>query len=113
MGFLLTIVLLVDSVWSLWRAPTLGREAGSPSERAQNEKWNLIAVDLGLDASTSNGKLIWNILASVAEWELDSRRASWAVSVAGAVEDGKHVGPLPRGYRRQDEVSPHAPPSQR
>lgn len=81
-------------------------DLGKLLELAEKEKWNLIAVDLGLDASTANGKLVWNILASVAEWELDVRRTSWNVSVAGAIEDGKHVGPLPIGYQRRDQVEP-------
>jgi DNA invertase Pin-like site-specific DNA recombinase len=81
-------------------------DLGKLLELAEKEQWNLIAVDLGLDAGTANGKLVWNILASVAEWELDVRRTSWNVSVAGAIEDGKHVGPLPIGYRRRDEVEP-------
>lgn len=81
-------------------------DLGKLLELAKDGGWNLIAVDLGLDANTSTGKLVWNILGSVAEWELDSRRASWDVSVAGAIEAGKHIGPLPIGYRRADAVSP-------
>jgi DNA invertase Pin-like site-specific DNA recombinase len=85
-------------------------DLGKLLDLAEKEKWNLIAVDLGLDASTANGKLVWNILASVAEWELDVRRTSWNVSVAGAIEDGKHIGPLPIGYQRRDEVEPQYHP---
>ena len=33
--------------------------------------WNLVALDLGLDLSTTNGKLVANVMASVSEWERD------------------------------------------
>ncbi len=77
------------------------------------EGWNLIAVDMGLDASTSNGKLVWNMLASIAEWELDRRRDGWSTSRANAIERGVHIGPAPAGYSRSKsgrlEPNEHAP----
>lgn len=36
---------------------------------AQREKWNLVALDLGVDLSTPAGKFLANVLASAAEWE--------------------------------------------
>jgi DNA invertase Pin-like site-specific DNA recombinase len=44
-------------------------EAAQLLARAQREGWNLVAVDLGLDLSTSEGKRVANKFASVAAWE--------------------------------------------
>jgi DNA invertase Pin-like site-specific DNA recombinase len=37
--------------------------------RANTERWTLIIVDIGLDLSTPAGKMVAQIMASVAEWE--------------------------------------------
>jgi DNA invertase Pin-like site-specific DNA recombinase len=44
-------------------------EAAQLLERAKREGWNLVALDLGLDLSTSEGKRVANQFASVAAWE--------------------------------------------
>lgn len=87
-------------------------------ERAKTNGWNLIAVDLGLDLRTPNGKLVANVLGSVAEWELDRRRQDWDSARKHAVARGVHVASrTPTGYRRlQDgrlEPDPVAAPAVR
>jgi DNA invertase Pin-like site-specific DNA recombinase len=58
-------------------------------DRAARERWNLVALDLGVDLSTPAGSLIAGIMASIAQWErriigvrtkeaLAARRASGA-----------------------------------
>lgn len=37
--------------------------------RAQLEGWGIAALDLGVDTSTPNGKLVANIIMALAEWE--------------------------------------------
>lgn len=37
--------------------------------RAKENGWSLVALDLGVDTSTPNGKLLANIVAAMAEWE--------------------------------------------
>lgn len=37
--------------------------------RSQQEGWGLVALDLGVDTSTPNGKLVANIIMALAEWE--------------------------------------------
>lgn len=37
--------------------------------RAQRAKFNLVALDFGLDLSTPQGELVGNLLASVSQWE--------------------------------------------
>src|SRR5436190_24168816 len=36
---------------------------------AREQNWNIVALDFGLDLSTPQGKLVANVLMSVAEWE--------------------------------------------
>jgi DNA invertase Pin-like site-specific DNA recombinase len=38
-------------------------------EEARKRKFNVVALDLGLDLSTPQGELVANVLASVAQWE--------------------------------------------
>lgn len=38
-------------------------------ERAREERWNLVALDLGIDLSTPSGALMANVMASFAEYE--------------------------------------------
>jgi DNA invertase Pin-like site-specific DNA recombinase len=37
--------------------------------QAQEQRWNLVALDLGVDLSTPGGRLMANVLASMAQWE--------------------------------------------
>jgi site-specific DNA recombinase len=77
---------------------------GSLLEDARANGWNLIAVDLGLDLMTSNGKLVANVLGSVAEWELDRRKETWATAQEYAVARGVHVASrAPTGYQRASD----------
>jgi DNA invertase Pin-like site-specific DNA recombinase len=37
--------------------------------KAQSQKWNLVALDLGIDLSTPAGEFMANVMASAAQWE--------------------------------------------
>jgi DNA invertase Pin-like site-specific DNA recombinase len=39
---------------------------------ARRQRWAVVALDLGVDTSTSTGRLVAHVLASVAEWERDA-----------------------------------------
>ncbi len=88
-------------------------DLGRLLETAKAEKWNLIAIDLGVDLSTSNGKLVAQLLGVVAEWELNRRRDGFAEARAGAIRRGVQIGPPPAGYRKAEdgslEPNEHAP----
>jgi DNA invertase Pin-like site-specific DNA recombinase len=92
-------------------------DLGRLVEWAETEKWNLVAVDFGLDFSTSNGKLVANILGSVAEWELDNRTDGWRKARENAViERGIHVcDKAPIGYVKGEDgtlrVEPETAPA--
>jgi DNA invertase Pin-like site-specific DNA recombinase len=73
-------------------------------DQAKADGWNLIAVDLGLDLFTPNGKLVAHVLGAVAEWELDRRREGWDEAQERAVARGVHVASrTPTGYRRRGD----------
>ena len=76
-------------------------DLGRLLERALAGGWNIVAVDVGLDMATPNGKLIAHMLGAIAEWELDRRRADWSDARERAVDRGVHIASkTPTGYRR-------------
>src|SRR5829696_1875065 len=62
-----------------------------------------VAVDDGIDTNTEGSQFHLGMLALVAEWERDRRRASFAAGVTNAIERGVHVGPTPVGYVRNGD----------
>jgi DNA invertase Pin-like site-specific DNA recombinase len=52
---------------------------------------NLIALDLGIDTSTSGGRLVANVFASVAEWERDVIGDRTREGLAAARTAGKQI----------------------
>ena len=38
-------------------------------ERAQKHRWNVVALDLGIDLATPNGEFMASVLAAMARWE--------------------------------------------
>ncbi|HKI24522.1 MAG TPA: recombinase family protein [Gaiellaceae bacterium] len=62
--------------------------------------WNLVAVDQGLDLFSPNGKMVADILVSVAEWERTRAGESWAASRRNALERGIPNGRLVIAYRK-------------
>jgi DNA invertase Pin-like site-specific DNA recombinase len=83
-------------------------DAGKLLIEAQSDGWNIVALDLGIDLSTSHGKLVANILIAVAEWEREQigERTSSALAevkkrtardlAALSVERGVEVKPIGR-----------------
>jgi DNA invertase Pin-like site-specific DNA recombinase len=62
-------------------------------ERARREKWNLLALDLGVDLSTPAGEFMANVLISIAQWERriigDRTREALAVKKTQGVKLGR------------------------
>lgn len=51
---------------------------------SQKRGWSVVAIDLGVDTSTPTGKLVANVMMSVAEWEREiiGQRTSAALQIA-------------------------------
>jgi DNA invertase Pin-like site-specific DNA recombinase len=68
---------------------------GRVLQEATREGWNIVALDFGLDLSTPQGKLVANVLISVAEWERDiiaqRTREAGAGSIAWAAKYGSRL----------------------
>lgn len=76
-------------------------DLGALLRSARDEGWNLVAVDVGLDLGTPNGRLVAHVVGAVAEWELERRRTDWKEARARAVGRGVHVASrTPTGYQR-------------
>jgi len=60
--------------------------------RFQNENINLLVLDQSIDTSTSTGRLMFNMLASIAEFETDLRSERQAEGIAKAKENGVKFG---------------------
>jgi DNA invertase Pin-like site-specific DNA recombinase len=62
-------------------------------DEASKKKFNVVALDLGLDLSTPQGELVANLIASVAQWERrivgERTREALAVKKAQGVRVGR------------------------
>ncbi|WP_256896938.1 recombinase family protein [Vibrio parahaemolyticus] len=62
------------------------------AKRFEKEKINLIVIDQNSDTNTSTGRLMFNMLASIAEFENDLRTERQAEGIAKAKENGVKFG---------------------
>ncbi len=70
----------------------------------------VISVAEGVDATTTTGKMMTQLLLLLAEWELDRIRETWAVARQRAVARGVHISSAtPTGYIRREDgtLTPH------
>lgn len=59
---------------------------------AAARKWALVAIDLGVDTSTPTGRLVANVMMSVAEWEREVIGERTSAAMQAAKRAGKHMG---------------------
>lgn len=64
-------------------------------ERAQRERWNVVALDLGVDLSSPHGEFLASVMAAIARWERRVIGQRTAEGMAAA----KAKGVLPDGVR--------------
>jgi site-specific DNA recombinase len=74
---------------------------GTLLAEAREHGFNVVALDLGLDLHSSNGKLVANVLGSVAEWERERRAEDWEIARRSAIRRGIPNGRAPFGYRKR------------
>lgn len=88
----------------VWRIDRLGRTAKGLTalfEELRDRKVNLISLKDGLDLSTPAGRLMANVLASVAQYETEVRGERVAAGQATARANGKRWGGSKPGVRKQ------------
>lgn len=62
------------------------------SERFKKENINLVVIDQSIDTSTSTGRLMFNMLATISEFENDLRSERRTEGIAKAKENGVKFG---------------------
>src|SRR4051794_38606759 len=69
--------------------------------RIQQAGGRFVAVQDGLDASTDSGRLVLRIMLSMAEFQLERKRAAYETAAARAIARGVYTGAyVPVGYRK-------------
>ena len=68
------------------------QDLGALMDRAETEGWALVINDLGIDTTTSNGKLVANVLASVAQWERQAIGERTKAALAEKKAQGARLG---------------------
>jgi len=79
----------------VWRIDRLGRTASgltSLFDELQQRKINLVSLKDGVDLSTPAGRMLANVLASVAQFEREVRGERQAAGIAAAKAEGKKWG---------------------
>ena len=87
---------------AIWRLDRLGRTAKGLTalfDDLRAAKVNLVSLRDGLDLSTPAGRLMANVLASVAAYETEVRRERQAAGIAAAKAEGKTWGGRKKGQR--------------
>jgi DNA invertase Pin-like site-specific DNA recombinase len=69
--------------------------------KARRQKWSMVALDMHLDTTTANGRLVIRILASVAEWESEmiSERVKDGMAEARSAREAEGA-PIGWGFQR-------------
>lgn len=86
----------------VWRLDRLGRTAGETIvllDRLDKLKIGFLSLRDGFDPSTPAGRLMRNMLASVAQFETEVRQERQAAGIAAAKEAGKRWGGRKTGTR--------------
>jgi len=66
------------------------------AEELKQKDVDLVVLDQNIDTSTSTGKLLFNVLASIAEFETEIRQERQMEGIAKAKEKGVHFGRKPK-----------------
>ncbi|MEQ8791771.1 MAG: recombinase family protein [Pirellulaceae bacterium] len=88
----------------VWRLDRLGRTVSglaSLFDELQQRKINLVSLKDGVDLSTPAGRLMANVLASVAQYETELRGERVAAGQAVARANGKSWGGSKKGKRKK------------
>lgn len=88
----------------VWRVDRLGRTAKGLTalfDDLQHRKVNLVSLKDGLDLSTPAGRLMANVLASVAQYETEVRGERVRAGQAVALAKGKRWGGSKPGVRKK------------
>lgn len=80
------------------------RDLGDLVERYFSSKCSLLSVSDSIDTRTAGGRLVLNVLASVAQWEREATGERTAMALAHLKAQGVLIGGEPLGRRRTGEL---------
>jgi DNA invertase Pin-like site-specific DNA recombinase len=89
---------------AVWRLDRLGRTAKGLTalfEELRERKVNLVSLKDGVDLSTAAGRMMANVLASVAQFETEVRAERVLAGQATARKEGKRWGGSVKGKRKK------------
>ena len=66
-------------------------------------RWALLSVSEQIDTRSAAGRLVLNVLASVAQWEREAIGERTAAALAHKRRQGQRVGGIPYGYALHDD----------
>jgi DNA invertase Pin-like site-specific DNA recombinase len=80
------------------------RDLGDLVEHYFASKWSLLSVSDSIDTRTAAGRLVLNVLTSVAQWEREATGERTRDALAHLKAEGVLVGGVPLGVRRTGEL---------
>lgn len=79
------------------------RDLGDLLDRCAAEGWALLSVGDSIDTRTAAGRLVINVLGSVAQWEREATAERTRAALAYKKTQGERVGSVPYGYRAEEK----------
>lgn len=92
----------------VWRLDRLGRTVSGLSklfDEFVKMEINLVSIKDGIDLSTAAGRLLANVLASVAQFETEARKSRVAAGIAAAKAKGRRWGGSKKGRMSKSTAS--------
>lgn len=90
-------------VYSLSRLARNTRETLEISERLRKAGANLVSLSESIDTTTASGKMVFGVLAVLAQFESDQTSERVTEAMAYAKAQGRRVGAIPYGYQLSDD----------
>lgn len=80
------------------------RNLGEIVEELERKRVGLRVLDLGLDTSNATGKLMFNVLGAVAQFEREMMLERQREGIAKAKAEGRYKGRKPTARLQQDQI---------
>jgi DNA invertase Pin-like site-specific DNA recombinase len=80
------------------------RDLGDLVDRYFSSKWSLLSVSDSIDTRTAGGRLVLNVLTSVAQWEREATAERTRDALSHLKSEGVLIGGEPLGVRRTGEI---------
>jgi DNA invertase Pin-like site-specific DNA recombinase len=75
------------------------RDAGTLSDYFQRNQIELTSIEESIDTSTAGGKLYWNIITAISQWEREAIGERTRAAMQHKKANGERVGTIPYGYQ--------------